>query len=320
MNEDGTATPSQPRKYILGTSTDGSISFAIGQQLQKLIRNNSDRTRLTAQATPGAKVNYRLFDDGEVDAFVADNVTYKQARNDEGPFADKPVDQVPPQGFIQLSLDVYAIARNGTGIQTLDDMAGNRVWLFWPGSAIRSYTKDLYTGFGLWDQVTLRDMSPTDVPGAMSEGRLDAIGTFGISGRTIGGWTQQIDKQVDVHALTMSDEKVTIVKEFPGLQYRQLDAYGWQQNLDVDKIDSYSVPVQYFFGRQMPEAVVYDIAKTTYENADGLVEALPAASDISKPEVLTSAVLPDEPIHPGVAKLFKELDIWNEDWTVASLA
>ena len=63
------------------------------------------------------------------------------------------------------------------------------------------------------------------------------------------------------------------------------------------------------------DEMVYELCKAMYEHIDDLHE-LSAVSGATAKESGMKWLMPDYPVHPGAARYFKEIGIWNDNFKI----
>lgn len=306
-------------RYTMGGGASGSSTWSTAQALQQLLRDNTDNIRVTGQQTGGTKANLRLYDEGTVQIIGTSNYLYDQAKQGVGAYAENPIESFPQQAFEYGVTHTYFLAREDTDIEMYSDLQGANVWPLWSGSSIRLPMEDYLKEIGLWDQMNIRDMDPGDVAGALEAGRLDALAVYGVSYKGLSGWATQVDSRADLKLVQMSDEKKQQLDDFLASGSETIEPYGWENQNFSGSVTSIPMNFRIFFGDEVSEDHGYTITKLVHENGEQLTEQVTILPDISEADTLTQGTLAEYPVHPGVAKYLKEIDAWNDDWTMGSV-
>jgi TRAP-type uncharacterized transport system substrate-binding protein len=169
------------------------------------------------------------------------------------------------------------------------------------------------------------NMGPGDVPGALSEGRLDAIGGYGSNFQTLPGWLQQVDAQADLKVIDMEEEYRDVIRNNPKIGYDEIEPYGWEQDIGIDEKDydtiaTFLFQMQFGFGDNISEEVAYEFVSQSYENVDAIRDVYESYPNYEEnpgfgPNGLTTA----HPVHPGAARYYQEIDQWRDDLEVADI-
>lgn len=316
----GCSGGSSTTNITMGAGSDGSSTWATGQALQQLVRENTENIRITAQQTGGTQANLRLYSQGQVQLIGTSNYLYDLAKNDQGDYASNPIKDFPHQGFEYGVTHTYTLAREGTGIETYEDLKGKSVWPLWSGSSIRLPYAKFLREVGLWDQMNIRNMGPSDVAGALESGRVDAIAVYGVSYKGLSGWATQVDTRAQLNLVQMSDEKKQQIDQILASGYEEIKPYGWNnQSFSSDTVTAIPMNFRIFYGDEISEDVAYTVTKLVHENGKALTDKVTILPDLSNPEKLVQGTLEEYPVHPGAAKYFKEIGAWKDNWKVGSV-
>lgn len=304
----------------MGGSPQGSIVFTTGQGLQRMTQEHSDNVSVTVQTTGGDAASFRLYDEGEVDFTAGSNMLLMGAHEGDPPFDDEPVDDVPYQGFQLTSIHGYMMAREGSGIETYDDLRGKNVWPLRPGFSTQQPLKKVLEGFGIWDEMNIVEMSQDDVPGALQEEDIDAIGAYGAGFNQLAGWLKQVDARNDLHVITMSESQKETIREYNVPDYEEIEPYGWDQDIGMEergmsKLPSYVMRLQLVFGSNIPKDIMYELTDLARQNYEMIQESAPSFASFDDVSAMAAPILSQYPVHPGVAEVFKEQGIWDDSWT-----
>ncbi|MFT4884796.1 MAG: TRAP transporter TAXI family solute receptor [Natronomonas sp.] len=304
----------------MGGGPQGTATFASSQALQKVVSDHGENVSISTQETSDTGVsNFRLYDNGEIDAGGFDNFVGTQAAAGTDAFEDAPVSELPLQGFFYVLAHLYIVTPADSDIETTDDLAGRRVWLNPPGTSIRVPTDAVFRESGLYEDIEIREMGRSDLPGAIEEGRVDAAVVYGVNFKTLPGWVSELDSRFELRAVELTDAFREAIDRTGGTAGERIEAYGWSQDIGTEELDTWNVVGQFRFGDQLSEAAVEEITRIAHEHNDEIIEANAIFPSFEDPAAMTNGVIPDQPIHPGVAAYWRELGVWNDEWTVGSL-
>jgi TRAP transporter TAXI family solute receptor len=303
----------------MGASTQGSSTFAGTQALQRTVSEHSDSVEISTQETPGSgPANLRLFNQGDIDGGGVDNFAASKAANNEGEFADKPVNELPQQGFYLFNVHLYILARADTDIETTDDLNGKNVWLNPPGTSVRPPTDLVMENAGLLGNINSFEMSRNDLPGALEEGRIDAIVGYGVGYNALPGWLTELDARLEFRAVKPTEEFKQAIRDSGGVGYEEIEPYDWDQDLGVNSLGTWTMGQQFRFGNHLSPETVYEINRVAHEHYETAREANDTFPEFSEDELLTAAILPDQVVHQGIADYWKEVGVWNDSWEIGS--
>lgn len=305
-------------------STDVTVGMGTGgtteqmtQALQRVVDGEGDSVRLVTQGTSGDPENIRLYNKGEVDGYTGNNSSIISAMNDEPPFKEKPVDELAAQGFLLHTFHFHWLAVNGSGIETTDDLAGRKVWPLQPDWGIRQLAENVHKNAGMWEGISenIVNIDAGDVAGAIDEGRVEAFIGYGANFSGISSWLSEVDARAEIHALEVTDTLKQGIEKTAGLTPKEIEVYGYSQDIGTDTLTVWDEPGQIWFGKDVSEDAAYELASITHDHIKQIQEGQAAYPDHSDISLMTSGYTADLPVHPGVVKFLKENDAWNDDWS-----
>nr|WP_266082786.1 TAXI family TRAP transporter solute-binding subunit [Haladaptatus caseinilyticus] len=310
---------------IAGTSS-GSSTQQAAQALARAAQQHSDSVSISVQVTDGWTANLYEFDNGNFSSIGVDNNSLSKAMNDEGPFADKSIDSLPMQGFVFTNLEIHWVAMEGSGIKSTADLrdGGHTIYPIQPGFGTRLLTEEVIKEAGLWKQNDILNVDTSDIPGAVEEKRADALCIYGANGVNLSSWVQEVDVRSNggLYLMEVDDEFRQAIKNVPGAIVNEFDDYPYEWEQDVTKVTdtttAWVLSGQWAFGPDVPADAAKEVARLSTEHHDTIREADPTALDHSGMNSMTTAVIPDLEIHPGVAEYWRNNDVWNDDWKEGS--
>ena len=305
-----------------GTSTQQAA-----QALARAASEHSDSVSITVQVTDGWTANLYEFANDNFHTVGVDNNSLTKAMNGTGPFADDPVDTLPMQGFVFTNLTMHWVAMEGSNLQSTADLneGGYTIYPIQPGFGTRLLTEEVIREAGLWEQNEILNVDTSDIPGAVEEGRVDALCIYGANGINLSSWVQEVDVRSggNLYLMEVDDNFRQAIESVPGANIRDWDEYPYEWEQDMTKVTdtttSWVLSGQWAFGPEVPAEAVREVARISVENYETISNADPTAIDHSGIDSMTAAVIPDLEIHPGVARYWKENNAWNDDWTVGSM-
>ncbi|RNJ27547.1 TAXI family TRAP transporter solute-binding subunit [Halosegnis longus] len=306
---------------IAGTSS-GSSTQQAGQALARAASQHSDSLNISVQVTDGWTANLYEYDSDNISAMGVDNNSLSKAMNDEGPFAEEPVDSLPMQGFVFTNLEIYWVATEDSGIESTADLAegGYTIYPIQPGFGTRLLTEEVIREAGLWEPNEILNVGTSDIAGAVEEGRVDALAIYGANGVALSSWVQEVDVRSGggLNVIEVDDNFEQAIDNVGGaIKKSGLEPYGWEQDVTsiTDTTTAWVLAGQWAFGPDVPAGATQEIARISSEHWESIQESDPTALDHSDPESMTTAVIPELEIHPGVADFFEQEGVWNDEWT-----
>src|SRR6056297_3971555 len=305
---------------IGGTST-GSSTQAAGQALARAASQHSDFLNISVQETQGWTANLYEYDNGQIPAMGVDNNSLAKALSEEGPFADDPVDTLPNQGFLFTSLQIHWVGLDGSDVESVSDLreGGYTIYPIQPGFGTRLLTEEILKEAGLWEPNEIINANTSDIPGAVEEGRVDALCVYGANGVELSSWVQEVDVRSGgaLNLMEVDQNFEDAIDATPGALKKTLEPYGWEQDVTgiTDTTTSWVLAGQWAFGPDVPAAATEEVARLSAEHGDAIRESDPTALDHSGVDSMTEAVIPELEVHPGVADYWEANDAWNDEWT-----
>ena len=304
----------------IGGTSSGSSTQQAGQALARAASQHSDILDVSVQVTDGWTANLYEFADGNISSMGVDNNSLAKAINNESPFDDDPVDTLPMQGFVFTNLEMFWVAMEDSGIESTADLreGGYTIYPIQPGFGTRLLTEEIIREAGIWDQNDINNSNTGDIPGAVEEGRVDALCVYGANSAELSSWVQEVDVRSNgqLNIIEVDQEFEDAIDATPGAIKTELEPYGWQQDVTsiTDSTLSWVLAGQWAFGPDVPAAATEEVARLSAEHGDTIRESDPTALDHSGIESMTEAVVPEIDVHPGVADYFEANGVWNDDW------
>lgn len=304
-----------------GGSSSGSSTNAAAQGVQRAVDEASDSVSVTVQETQGNTANMQLYDEGELDLTVSGRHLRVAAENNESPFGEEPVDVLAHQGFMLFEIHIWMLAREGSGIEHMDDIDEDTVvWPLPPAFSTRPAAQLILERLNLWDTPELVHVSDGDIPGMLEEERVDVIGAYGAGGASLPGWLTQVESRVGLRAIEFSEEQKEELRSVETREYQEIDPYSFEQSLELNEIGIDALPTlteQYTvdIGRHVEADTAREIARIVHENAEMVKDSQPAFPSYHEDLTLMKApYLSDHPVHPGVADYLEEQGVWDSEF------
>ena len=309
--------------FTLAGTSSGSASQAAGNAVALAASEHSETIDVTVQESGGWTANVYDYEAGDFESISVDANTMAKAFNDEDPFDDDPVDTLPQQGPLFTSLEMIWVAMEDSGIESTADLreGGYTIYPIEPGFGTRLITEEVFREDGIWDVNDINNEDTDDIPGAVEEGRVDALAVYGSNGVDLAGWCQEVDVRSDgqLYAIEADDHFRETVEGLDGARAAEFEPYGWEQDvtseLGIDEVFSWVLDGFWAFSPDIPADATYEFTRVMHEHHETMRDSDPTVLDYDEdPDALAAAVLDDIEVHPGVAEYFQEIDIWNDDW------
>lgn len=307
----------------VGVPSASTTTGASSNAFQRVVQEKSSDVepagtiKWNTQETGGDPPSIRQLDQGNLQALTAGNFIVASAMQDLPPFEQKPVDSVPYQAFKIASLHLHVVAVDGSGIETTDDLVGKKFWPLPPSWGLRQQVETIFENAGMWSDLepNVVNADTGDVAGAIEEERIDAIVAYGSGFQNLPGWATEVDARADLHTVSVGDQLKQGIEATRGTNYKEIDVYGWEQDVGSDTVGSFPSDFQFFFSDAISRDVGYELAKISHENVDAIQESQPAYRDHSDPAAMAEVYLEDLPVHPGVYDFLEEEGVDVSDLT-----
>jgi len=317
----------EEKKLTMNINREGTAGFACGTEIANVISKSSSlEISGIPYATPVAGA--RDAAEGKCDIPYLGAYGFHQMYNNEGPYEKNPVDKKPYQGFWYLDGDLFFLTKaDRDDIKNLYDLRGKRIFPAKAGGAI--YDAFIYVLRSLDIEIGKDvQMGYMDAASALKTGMIDAVGGYVLlSAKLKPGWIQNIDKQIKIKIIEPTPQAVSAIMEKvvgSGLGYEK-----WDIPFEETKGQTYFITQWYgwHFARQLPEEVVYEFMKTMtkpecgvqFQKGHKFLQALTNKEDFIRAQKAGINSIPKIPIHPGAARLYKEIGLWQNNWTIGKV-
>ncbi|UHQ98523.1 C4-dicarboxylate ABC transporter substrate-binding protein (plasmid) [Natrinema zhouii] len=301
----------------VGTSAGGTQD--VGLAVERAVSESSDELSYSTVESPGYIGTLYRLDQDQFNAGIVDNNSMSKAAEDRGDFAEEGVDSIPYQGFSAFPYSIYVVARDGTGIETFDDLAGANVYPAEPGYSTRATTLDVWSQdptADVFDEMNIMDMGVDDAPGAMEEERIDAAIAYGTPPVRYTGFVTEYDARVNVHYVEETDALVESAESYAGAGTSRIayDDWGLEQDIGTDEVFTWNLEVNYVFHDDAGDDAVYELCRVVDEHNDVVNEGEEQFNDYESTEDMLNQALEGEefPFHPGAVEYYQDNDVWDD--------
>jgi TRAP transporter TAXI family solute receptor len=313
----GPADKSVSWRVICGDEAGLAYGFSGG--MSKFLNDRIPNLRLLPE--PGATVlGARLVSRGEAAATYAPQGLLRDGYFNKGAFEKNPLGKVKPLHTIYFyPVTMFIVVRADSNIHKIDDLAGRRISLGVPAAGLTVGAVDLFKAWGLWDKVQNRWISLPDLADALKANTVDAVLGWSVGDFSPPTAVVQMDLYTKCRVLSISEDQKKIVNKVPGLMFRYTPAKAaFKQDIGVEKIPGFAQWFGFHWGSDADPDMVYRTVKAFFDGRGDLVKISKAftvfAEDPKNATVGAISSAPDVPVHPGAAKFFKEIGIWQKNW------
>jgi uncharacterized protein len=282
-------------RVSIGTGGTGGLFYVIGAGMADILNRHLDGVTARAEVTGASVENIRRVAADQMTFGFSSSSTLYEATVAEGPFEEA----LPVAGMAYLYPAVLQIATiEGTGIETMEDLAGKRINLGPPGSNAAVLAQRLLEAYGVFEPGNAQFISYAEGTSAMINGNLDA--TVVLAGAPTAALID-LGAQREMRLLAVDADVVAgMLEEYPFYQLYDIPAETYSGQTEA--VTVINDPATLFAKADADEELIYSITKTLFDNLDELGEIHPQAAAIA----LETG--PNTPIdlHPGAQRYFDE--------------
>lgn len=217
---------------------------------------------------------------------------------------DEPIDDVLAMGSLYPET-IQIVTTESTGIETVDDLEGQKVSVGAPGSGTYVNAEQILEVYGLdiENDINASDLDFEESVDDIKDGDIDA--SF-ITAGTPTGAVEDLGATEDVKIVEVEEDKADeLIDEYP--YYTKDNVEEGMYDID-EEVDTVAVLAMLAVREDVPEDTVYDITKAIYDHADSM--AHDKAEEITLDSALDGIGMD---LHPGAEKYFDEEDVEKDD-------
>lgn len=280
-------------------SGPGSVYFAIGSMLAKVI-NQKSQTLAAKGVTSGASVaNVRAIAKGEAQVGIAQNDVTYYAIKGVAQFEGNPVKNLRAVAALYPE-PLQLVVRADSGLKKLEDLVGKRVVVGAAGSGVAQTAERVLKAAGIWDKVNRIYQTFEEAAQSLVLGQVDAEFTvIGYPAPAI----EMIAVSVPVRLIPIPDDIIKKLHEQGYPFYVKVTIpKGTYKGMDED-VQTLAVKATLVVDEKLPVDVVYELTRILYTSIDDLATAHQLAKQIKMSEAFEGLTVP---LHPGAVKFFEE--------------
>ena len=287
----------------IGTGGQTGVYYVVGQSVCRLVNRGSDdhNIRCNAPSTGGSVANINGIKSGELDMGVAQSDVQYQAYNGEGNFEGDAFEDLRAVFRIHGE-PLTLLAREDSGIETLDDLEGKRVNIGNPGSGQRNTMEVVMDAKG-WTEDTFSLASQLDaaeMASALSDNNIDAMAY--VVGHPNGS-IQEATTTVDAKLVPLNDDAIKgLVEEYP--YYSMSTIPGGLYKGNPDDVETFGVAATFVTSAEADDELVYQTVKAVFDNFDRFKRLHPAFENLDPQDMVSNGL--SAPLHEGAARYYRE--------------
>jgi len=288
----------------LGTGGTAGTYYPLGGVFALVI---SDRTNInmTITATGASADNIQQLALGHIDVALAQNDVMNYAFTGTGIWVDNPAGIIDNLATLMTLYPetVQIVVDAGSGIYSVEDLAGARVSIGATGSGVEANAMHVLGAHGITrDDISVFNLNFADSAGAVRDNLIDA---FFVTAATPNVAVMELATARDLRILSIADDRIdALMAAYPfyGRVTITTDDYAWLE----EPVQTLAVQATLVTTTDLPEQVAYDIVRALIEGQADVQAGHARGADIS-PENAVYAV--SVPFHPGAERFFREIGV-----------
>jgi TRAP transporter TAXI family solute receptor len=299
----------------IGSASLGSTNQVLCTGFSQVVSKYVPGLRTSAITTQGSIENVRLLQQKELEFASINGDAAFAAYTGTGSFNEKIVNY---QLFSSFNNQCVFVTMKDSGIKTIEDLEGKRVSVGPPGSGGLDLATSVLTGYGMWDKVDKVYLSYNDQVDALKDGTIDAMMAH-LNGGYPASYFAELDAtNNNIYIIGQSEEGLKKINELQPFQVTSTLKPGEDvRNLDREILAMTNYAVMYS-RTDIPEDIVYAFVKTLFEHSEELDSYHRQGRNIRVENAL-KGLYSEIPVHPGAAKYFKEVGVWDDSFIIGEI-
>ena len=301
----GGASPAlaQQKFITIGTGGVTGVYYAVGGALCRLMNKDRAKTgiRCSVESTGGSVFNVNAIKTGELEFGLSQSDVQFNAAKGEGQFKGKAdpdlraVFSVHPEPFTVL-------ARKEANVTKFTDFKGKRFNVGNPGSGTLASMEELLKQMN-WtksDFSMAAELKADEQGTALCDNKIDGF-FYGVGHPSAAIQDPTTACGAKLVPLTGPAEDA-LIKAHP--YYAKATIPGGMYANNPNPTETYGVLATVVTSAKVPDQVVYDLVKATFENFDEFKKLHPAFAHLDPKDMISKGL--SAPLHPGAVKYYKE--------------
>ena len=283
----------------IATGGTGGVYYPMGGGLAEIINTHIDGYSATAEVTGASVENMGLIATGDADLAIALADTVAQAQTGTGRFEGQQLEMVRGLASLYANM-VQIVTLEGSGIESLADLAGHRVSVGAPGSGTEVNALQILEANGItYDDIEEQRLNFNETADALANGDIDA-GFWSVGAPTSS--ILNLATTQSIHVIELSPAEMDAAIEANPIFARTTLVGGTYSGVDGD-VAVVGVPNVLTVSSAMDEDLAYEITKAMFENIADLQAVHPAANQTTIEFTLDATPVP---LHPGAIRYYEE--------------
>ena len=294
-------------RYTFLTSAPGGSWYPMAAGVVEILNEHMDNVTWSLEGGAGF-INNTTLAQGNIECAWVSTDGMHLARAGEEPF-EEAQDQSAFRGVVMLPpSESHWVVLADSGIESIGDLKGKRVAIGERGSSANARGLQMLALYGISpDDVNVEYIAEKQSTKALTDGRIDAFVEFIAHPAPP---VLELSQRVEVKLLELEPEKVDALRgKFPYFVPVSIPGETYP-NIPDDTV-GFGVPGSWMCLDRVPEDVVYEMVKLTFENKERLIQVHNAFRklDINLASELEQAT--GHPLHPGAARYYREVGLIN---------
>jgi TRAP transporter TAXI family solute receptor len=301
------ANPDWPKSLGLGTAAPGGVYYIYGEAVAKLL-TESLKIDVNPVPTQGPVHNVKLVESGDAQLGMVTMGIALQGRNGKGDWTHGQQFRKMRATFPMYDTTFHVVVLRRSGISTIEQLDKKHLGVGPRAGTPGTYVPAIMEILGIAPQI--HNESWVALDSEMLAGRRDALATMaGVPFPAV----EDLEKREPITFIGLSSKQIESVrKAIPELSSSTLPARTYP-SLEKDYA-TFGVYNFMIARDDLPDDLVYQVAKTVHENQARLVSAHPSASETLPQNVDKNTFLP---FHPGAVRYYREIGIKIPDGNYA---
>ncbi len=297
----------EQRFISIGTGGVTGVYYPTGGAICRLVNKNRKEhgIRCSVESTGGSIYNINTIRAGELEFGVAQSDWQYHAYNGTSKFADQGKFEKLRAVFSVHPEPVTVLARREAGIKNIIDVKGKRLNIGNPGSGTRGTWEVMESALG-WSESDLKlasELKSAETGQALCDNKIDAY--FWLVGHP-SALTQETVSSCNAVLVNVVGPGIDkLVADNP--YYRKATIPGGMYSGNPDDVTTFGVGATFVTSADVPDDVVYTLAKAVLGNLEDFKKLHPAFANLKAEEMIRDSL--SAPLHPGAEKAYKELGL-----------